>query len=129
MQHFRSVLLIGSIEIGIGGITILGNLISLIIGINQKSPSVLLFVMVAGTISFLLGLGILKFKKLAYDLLLFFAYFVLLTKILILLGVFHLDGSLDNTIPAAFKSLISMGYHGFVIYYLKKPEIKEIFHW
>ena len=127
MQYFRSVLFIGITEITIGGTTLVFNLLSLILGVNTKSPSVFLFVIVAGTISLLLGIGILKFKKLAYDLLLFFSAFVLLTKLLIFLGVFHLDGSLENMIPDNIKNLASIAYHGFVIYYLRKSTVKILF--
>jgi len=44
------------------------------------------------------------------------------------MGVIHLSGALETIVPMPIKDFISIMYHGFVIYYLKKPGIKEIFH-
>ena len=128
LKHFRIILIIGIIEILIGVITLLTTGLALLLGSNTKSFSVLVFVIGAATISTLLGIGILKFKKIAYDLLLYFSSVVLLSKILVLLDVFRLNGSLETAIPPWIKNGISILYHGFVIYYLKQETIKEVFH-
>jgi hypothetical protein len=128
LKHFRTILIIGIIEILIGVITLLSTSIALLLGSNTKSFSVLVFVIGAATISTLLGVGILKFKKIAYDLLLYFSSVVLLSKMLIILDVFRLNGSLETAIPAWIKNSVSMAYHGFVIFYLKRETIKEVFH-
>lgn len=128
MRHYRLVFLIGSIEILIGGVTLLSNLVTLALSQNDKSPGVLCFVVLAGIISTLLGVGILKFKKRAYQLLLYFASVILLSKVLILLDVIRLNGALETTIPAAVKNSASIVYHGLVVAYLNKPGIRQIFH-
>ena len=128
MQYYRTVLIIGIIEILIGAVTLAVNVFSIITNTNTKAPNVLFFVIVASVISTLLGIGILKLKKIAYDLLLYFSSVVLLSKILILMDVINLNGALETTIPSTTKSLVSIGYHGFVLYYLMHGNIKEIFH-
>lgn len=128
MKHFRVVLIIGIVEILIGGATLLGVMASLAAGTNAKPPNVLFFVTTAAGISTLLGIGILRFKRLAYRLLLYFASVVLLSKLLIFLNVIHLNGALETAVPAVLKNTISIVYHGGVIYYLKQRRIRKIFH-
>lgn len=128
MKNYRFVLFLGCIEILIGLVTLFFNFFSLIFGSNTKSPNVLFFVTIAAVASFSIGIGILKFYKIAYQSLLYFSSVIILTKILILLGVIHLDGALETTVPNPVKTFVSIFYHGFVIYYLLKPDIKNIFH-
>jgi NADH:ubiquinone oxidoreductase subunit K len=128
IKNYRFVLLLGCIEILIGLVTLFFNFFSLIFGTNTKSPSVLFFVTIAAVASSAIGVGILKFYKIAYQSLLYFSSVIVLTKILILMGVIHLDGALETTVPSSVKTLISIFYHGFVIYFLLKPEIKRNFH-
>lgn len=128
LKNYRFVLFLGCIEILIGLVTLFFNFFALIFGTNTKSPSVLFFVTIAAVSSFSIGVGILKFYKIAYQSLLYFSSVIILTKILILLGVIHLDGALETTVPSPVKTFVSIFYHGFVIYYLLKPDIKNIFH-
>ena len=128
IKNYRFVLFLGCIEILIGLITLFFNFFSLIFGTNTKSPNVLFFVTIAAVSSFSIGVGILKFYKIAWQSLLYFSSVIILTKILILLGVIHLDGELETTVPSPVKTFVSIFYHGFVIYYLLKPDIRNIFH-
>ena len=128
MQDYRFLLIIGIIEILIGGITFLTNIGSFVLGINPKSPGVMLFVLLAASTSTLIGVGILKFKRTAYNVLLYFSSVVLLSKLLIFMGVLQLNGALETTIPALWKRLVSAGYHAFLLYYLMKPGVRGIFH-
>ncbi|MCK5215897.1 MAG: hypothetical protein KAR05_11165 [Candidatus Omnitrophica bacterium] len=128
MKTYRAILIIGIIEILIGGVTLFFTLGSLLMSTNTKSLNVLLFVLTAATTSSLLGVGILKFKNIAYRLLVFFAAVVALSKMLIFLDVIRLNGSLETNIPPCFKNGVSMFYHIFLLYYLKKPKIKQIFY-
>ena len=128
MKHYRTVLAIGIIEICIGGSALLGNIITSVLSQNNKSFGILCFVITAGIISILLGIGLLKFRKEAYLLLLYFSSVIILSKILIFMGVIHLNGALETALPGAIKNIVSIIYHGFVIAYLNKPGIKQIFH-
>ena len=128
MKHYRLVLIIGAVEVLIGTITVLFNLITLTLGTNNKSPNVLAFVVVSGIASLLIGLGILNLKKLAYQLLLYFSSVVILSKFLVFAGVISLNGALETTIPAPLKTISSIVYHSLVIFYLKKNGVKQIFH-
>ena len=128
MTHFRTILIIGIIEIGIGGITLISTWLSLILETNTKSPNVLLFVIVAAAVSTSIGIGILKFKKFAYDLLLYFSSVVIFSKLLIFLDIIQLNGTIQTTVPSYINDAISVSYHAYVIYFLKKEEIKKVFH-
>jgi hypothetical protein len=121
-------LIIGIIEILIGSVTLFFTFFSIVFAFNQKPPGVLAFVVVAACLSTLLGVGILKFKKMAYQMLLYFSSVVLLSKILLLMGVIHLDGSLEKTIPSPLKTWGSIIYHCSVILYLLKSDVRAIYH-
>ena len=128
MKYYRPVLLIGAIEILIGSVTIVFNLITLGLSQNNKSFSVLCFVLAAGGMSTLIGIGILKLKTLAYQSLLYFSSVIILSKLLIYLDVIQLNGALETTVPGPVKNILSIIYHGSVIAYLCKPDIKRMFH-
>ena len=128
LKTFRVILFIGIIEILIGGATLLGTAGAVLLGSNTKPNNVLFFVITAAFTSVSIGVGILRFKKLAYRALLFFASVVLLSKLLIFLGIVQLNGALETTVPSPVKNGISMIYHGFVIYYLRQKDIKKVFH-
>ena len=128
MKTFRPILIIGIIEILIGGITLVSTLGVLLLGLNTKPFNILLFVISAACFSTLIGIGLLRFEKIAYQLLLYFASVVLLSKILIFMGVLHFSGEIETFIPSPVKNSISILYHGFVLYYLLKKDIKQIFH-
>ena len=128
MKYYRPVLLIGAIEILIGSVTIVFNLITLGLSQNNKSFSVLCFVLAAGGMSTLIGIGILKFRRLAYQSLLYFSSVIILSKFLIYLDVIQLNGALETTVPGPVKNLVSVAYHASVIAYLNRPGVKQIFH-
>lgn len=128
MKNYRVILIIGIIEILIGSITLVSNFASLLLSANPKPPNVLFFVFVAACVSTLLGVGILKFNKAAYELLLFFSFAVLFSKVLILMGVLELNGALETTVPGPVKSVCSIAYHAFIIYFLREEDIKKVFH-
>lgn len=142
MKNYRIILIIGIIEILLGSSALLGNFITLLLGINDKTPNVLLFVAVAGSISTLLGIGILKFNKRAYQILLYFSTVIILSKICILLDIIQLNGALEVSVHRALsiplsetfknfmadlKNWISIIYHAAIIYYLSKKEIQTLF--
>jgi hypothetical protein len=128
LKPFRTILFIGIIEICIGGITLLTTWFSLIFGVNAKTPNVLLFVIVAATVSTSIGIGILKFKKIAYDLLLYFSSVVIFSKLLIFMDIIQLNGVLQTAVPHYANDAISIVYHAYVICCLKQDEIKKVFH-
>ena len=127
LKTYRPILIIGVLEILIGGLALLTNLITLSVAANHKSPNVLLFVMVTGIISILIGLGLLKFSKTAYQLLIYFSSVIILSKVLILMGIFQLNGSFETVFPSPLRSCISIVYHSFVIFYLMQKDVREIF--
>ena len=128
MNKYRSILVLGIIEILIGGITLCGIFGSIVMGINTKSANVLMFVVASATISTLIGIGILQLRIEAYRLLLYFSSVILLSKILIVLDIISLNGALTSFIPEYIRDIVSGLYHAFIIYYLRRPGIKAIFH-
>ena len=128
MEHYRTILIIGIIEILIGSVTIFSNFLTLALSINNKTPNVLIFVITAGITSTLIGVGLLKLKRTAYQLLVYFSTVVLLSKALIFMGIIQLNGSLETTVPTPIKRTTSFVYHTFVLYFLNKRDVKQIFH-
>ena len=127
MSPYRPILIIGIIEIFIGTSTLLVNLFTLALSINQKTPNVLLFIGVTGILSTLLGIGLLKFMKMAYALLIYFSSIIIISKVLLLMGIIQLNGEFETAIPSSLKSCVSIVYHAFVIFYLMKKEVKAVF--
>jgi hypothetical protein len=128
MKSYRTVLIIGIIEVLIGSVTLFANLFLVLLAENEKSFNVLMFVVIAACMSTLIGIGILKFKRLAYQLLLYFSSVIILTKFLIFFDIMQLNNALEVVVPGSFKNLISVFYHGFIVAYLLKPDVKQIFH-
>jgi len=128
MENYRKILIVGIIEILIGSITLFSTLISVYFSTNTKSPSVLAFVIIAASISTLIGIGILRLKKLACSLLLYFSSVIILSKILIIMEVIQLNGALVTAVPSPLNNVISIVYHGILLYYLSRPNIRQIFH-
>ena len=127
LKPYKIILSIGIIEILIGSLTIFVNIISLALSLNTKTPGVLCFVIITGITSTLIGIGLFKFNKSAYRLLIYFSSTIILSKILIFMNVLQLNGALETTLPSFFKRIISVAYHGFVIYYLTHHDVKEVF--
>jgi len=123
----RALLAIGLIEILIGGLTLLTTAFSLLLSLNTKTPNVLTFVLMTAILSLLLGLGILVHNTIAYKLLIYFSTVIILSKILILADLIHLNGAFENFVPSPVKSVTSIAYHSFLIFYLTKSDIKKLF--
>ena len=123
----RFLIVIGFAQILIGGITLIGNLATLALNTNPKTPNVLLFVILTGLISLILGIELLRLNKLAYQALLYFASVIFLSKILMLMGIVNLTGELETSLPSDFKGVVSLLYHGFLIYYLSTHHVRNIF--
>ncbi|MFA5089026.1 MAG: hypothetical protein WC552_08365 [Candidatus Omnitrophota bacterium] len=127
MKHKKIILAIGIVELLIGGVTLLTTLGSLFLSYNQKPLNVLIFVLATSIISSSLGIGIIKSKKIAYQLLLYFSSVVLLNKVLLFAGIIHLNGKLATFLPASLINLTSVLYHLFIIWYLCKKDVRKIF--
>lgn len=94
---------------------------------NTKPANVLVFVCITALLSFFLGIGLLGRSRQAYELLLFLAGVVIVSKILIFSRIIQLNGSLETAIPATLKNLTSIVYHGALWHYLRQKNIKELF--
>jgi len=115
------------IEIAIGIITIATLSSSVVFGLNTKPLNVLAFVYITSLLSLLLGIGLLYRNRQAYELLLFLAGVVILTKILMFSKIIHLNGALETIIPSTFKNSISIIYHGVLWLYLRQKGIKALY--
>jgi len=123
----RGIVIFSAIEMLIGFLTLSALTLSLIFGFNAKPFNVLMFVYVTSLLSFWLGVGLLFLNKQSYELLLFLAGVVIVTKILIFANIMHLNGALVTTLNPSFKNLISILYHCMLCAYLNRPSIKALF--
>lgn len=127
MKHRWGVTVFALIETAIGSVTFIAVLLSLIQTKSTKPPEVLIFVLVCAAISLGLGVGILRYSLASYRILLFFSRVIILSKILIFAKIIRLSGALETIIPSPVKNLISILYHGLLIFYFTRPAIKEYF--
>jgi hypothetical protein len=74
-----------------------------------------------------LGTGVLLRNAYARKLLVFFAGWIILSKILIFSKIIILCCGLETTIPSHLKDLASILYHLAVILYFHHPAIKKEF--
>ncbi len=123
----KGLLIFAVIEIAIGIITILCVSVSIILKFNTKPLNILAFVYVTSMLSLWLGLGLLNFNNKSYELLIFLAGVVIISKVLIFAGIIHLDGALETKIPLNLKNTISVLYHSALLWYLNLGNIKKLF--
>jgi hypothetical protein len=128
MKNKFGVMLFAIIEIFIGLATLTAVILSLAQGKSTKSLQVLVFVLITAIISSGLGWGILRYKLLAYRLLLYFSSIIILSKILIFAKIITLTGALEITIPSSLKNIISVLYHSLLIFYFTRKSIREQFN-
>ena len=127
MRSKQATFLFGLIEISIGTITLAVIIQNLVVGILTKPLNVLIFVIASSVLSISLGAGIILRWKYARKLLLFFAGWIILSKILIFSGIIILNGALETTVPPHVKNIISILYHLAIILYFHQPAIKTEF--
>ena len=123
----RGITVFALIEIIIGVATLSAVSANLLLGNSAKPPEVTVFVLTTAAISAALGFGILGGNLTSYRLLLFFSKMIVLSKILILTNIISLNGALETTIPSSAKNLISVVYHGLLIFYFTRRPIREVF--
>jgi len=127
MKYKWGIIIFGLIEIAIGSITLVAVIASLILGESRKPPEVLIFVLTTSTLSLSLGIGIIKGNLTSYHLLLFFATIIVLSKILIFAKIISLSGTLETTLPASIKNIISIVYHAFLTWYFTRRGARKYF--
>lgn len=126
LQHYL-ILLLGYTEVVIG-LTAFISLIEakLLFGIS-KPTGVFLFVAITSVISFTIGAGVLRYKLWARKLLMFFAGYIVLTKIFIFLGLLKLSPPFEVLISSSLKNIISLLYHSLIIVFLNMEEVRKDF--
>lgn len=121
------IIAIGTIEIVIGLVTLISLAeAKLFFGIT-KPLGVFLFVFVTSLISFMLGVGILRYRWWARKLLIFFSGYIILTKIFLLLGILKLSPAFETLISSNTKNIVSSIYHLFVILFFCNKQIRKDF--
>ena len=132
LKHEHGILLIGVIEILIGGFTLLATFISWNLAVMTETPyikslNVFIFILITASTSSLLGMGLLNHQKTAYQLLRYFSSVIILSKVLIFARIIHLNGVLETSIPSGVKNTISILYHISILIYLSRPSVRKIF--
>ena len=121
------VVAIGVTEVLIGSVTLLTSIISWTLALYNKPLAVTIFVISASLVSLLLGIGLLKLRTWARKLIIFFAGYVILTKVLILSGIIVLSGALETSISPGIKNSVSMIYHAFILMFFTRCPVKDKF--
>ena len=114
-------------ELLIGLTTLLASFVSWALALYNKPFAITLFVVSASLVSASLGIGLLRLKMWARNLVIFFAGYVILTKILSLSGIIVLSGALETALPAGLKNSISIMYHAFLIIFFTRHAVKDKF--
>ncbi|MFH0877795.1 MAG: hypothetical protein V1863_06210 [Candidatus Omnitrophota bacterium] len=127
MRTKKGILLFGLVEIAIGTITLTAVLQSHIAHTSLKPLNVFAFVLVSSLISLALGSGILLRLPYARKWLMFFAGWVILSKVLIFARIITLNGALETTVSPDLKNIISIIYHALVMLYFHRPSVKARF--
>jgi len=115
-------------EILIGTITLVAVVASLMRGASTKPLEVVIFVLATAIIAIGLGIGILRYNLTSYNLLIYFSSIIILSKVLIFGKIMVLNGALETAIPSSVKNIISVLYHGLLIFYFKQKPIRELFN-
>lgn len=118
---------IAFIELSLGLITMVGLILYPIFSLPPKPHNVLIFVLVSAMASMILGYRLLKRKEFARRSLVFFAAYIILTKILLFTGLIELKGEFITAFPSWFKNSISFLYHLGIIGLLENNQFKQEF--
>ncbi|MDP1854268.1 MAG: hypothetical protein Q8L26_08735 [Candidatus Omnitrophota bacterium] len=127
LKHNWDIILFGIIEILIGGITLTAVLLSLIESKSTKPLNILLFVLFTASTSLGIGIGIIKRNLVCCRLLLYFSSIIVLSKFLIFAKIISINGALETTIPSPVKNITSIIYHGIILLYFTRRNIKAKF--
>jgi spore maturation protein SpmA len=119
--------LFGETEVLIGLVTLISLFETRILWGITKPRSVFLFVFLTSLVSFILGIGILRYKMLARKLLMFFSGYIVLTKIFMFLNLITLSHPFEILIPSRIKNVISFIYHLTIILFFNREEIRDSF--
>jgi hypothetical protein len=123
----RIVNFIAGIELLIGLVTLSGLAVSSALFVSRKPLNVFLFVLAASATSVAIGLGIFKRWRWAWLLIVFFSGYIVLTKVLLLLGLLIFTGEIITFIPQDIKNYISVFYHAFIFFYFVKKSVRNQF--
>lgn len=123
----KTIPFFGFTEIAIGVTALTATVYSAATKTSQKPANILIFVIMSGIISTGLGTGLLLRWHYARKLLIFFAGWVILSKILIFSDIISLCCDLETTFSPALKNMVSILYHALLIFCLHQPSVKKEF--
>jgi len=124
LNKIEGIKIFALIEISIGGLTLSSTIASILLHTSIKPLNILTFVLITSLISLFIGFGLLFKKSLAVGLLRYFAFSIILTKILIFAKIIYLNGALETNIPADIKNFVSIIYHSLILWYFNQKNIK-----
>ncbi len=127
MRQKKGIIFFGFTEITIGMITLGAIIMALITHTSTKPPNVLTFVTINSLISTSLGIGVLLRSHYFRKLIMFFAGWIILSKVLIFGDIITLNGALETAIAPLFKNIVSITYHLAIMLYFHQPQIKREF--
>jgi len=121
------IALFGWVEALIGLVTIISLIEAMFLWGATKPLGVFLFVFLSSLVSLVLGIGILRYQLWARKVLMFFAGYIILTKMLIFLHLILLSPPFEVLIPSPAKNSVSLVYHIGVILFFNSEKIRLYF--
>ena len=127
MKYKIIIKAVAVIEFLIGSSTLLGLISYSLLSILRKPLSVFIFVLISSAISISIGLGLFNHKEWARKTLIFFAGYIILTKLMTFSNLLQFTGEIITFIPAGFKNSISILYHSLIVLFFNQAAVKENF--
>jgi hypothetical protein len=117
--------LTAAIEVLIGLSISLNFLIPALTGSHEFPGVLYTFVIITSLISVIIGIGLLRHNKWARKLLLFFAGYVLFSKILLASGLMEFKGNTIDFMSIRSKDILSFAYHLTILIVFNLKSVKK----
>lgn len=89
--------------------------------------SAVFFVSITSLISVAIGVGLLNYQELARKVLVFFAGYIIISKVLIFSGIITFEAETLRVVSTTLKDIISLAYHIAVLFLLNLRSVKKLF--
>ncbi len=114
------------LELLIGLIVLLGSIVPVLFSFPAHLPSVYVFVAVSSLISIVIGAGLSSYRLWARKVLVFFAGYIIITKVMIFAGLADFTGNTISFIPVWIKDLISVLYHAVILLAFNRKDVMRL---
>jgi hypothetical protein len=116
---------IAMIEIAIGLSISMNFIVTSLINPPGRPKSLYGFVIITSLISIIIGIGLYRYKNWARQFLIFFAGYVILTKLLLATNLVDFTGNTIKFMSVSAKDILSFLYHGLILIIFNLKTIKQ----